>query len=231
MRVALHHHAQQIEYAEGVAWQEHYFLAMVAEKMSSADRLTAQDRILTCRHPPVFTLGKSGKADNLLVSKEVLQAEGIGYYPTSRGGDITYHGPGQIIVYPILDLERYFTDIHRYLRTLEEAVIRTLAHFGIAAGRIDGLTGVWVGDNKICAMGVKASRWIVMHGLALNVDPNLAYFRYIVPCNISDKGVTSMARELNTIPNEAVVQTRLLAELSAVFGFELVEANDDMLSA
>jgi lipoyl(octanoyl) transferase len=171
----------------------------------------------------VFTLGKSGKPENLLTSQDRLQEEGIGYYPTTRGGDITYHGPGQLVAYPIIDLENYFTDIHKYLRELEQAVIDTLADFGITAGRIEGLTGVWVGQRKICAMGVRASRWVVMHGIALNVAPDLAYFGYIIPCNIRDKGVTSLELELGqksiSSPGMQAVENVLLTRLAERFGF------------
>lgn len=212
-----------IEYGEGVALQELYFQRLLAEKAADADRKTAGDYLISLQHRHVFTLGKSGKPENLLVSAERLQQEGIGFYPTSRGGDITYHGPGQLVVYPILDLDRHFTDIHRYLRTLEEAVIRTLAEYGIKAGRSEGQTGVWIGDRKICAMGVKASRWIVMHGLALNVCPDLKYFRYIIPCNIDDKDVTSMERELGTAPALEAVEARLLYHLADLFHLHLQE--------
>lgn len=212
-----------IEYGAGVELQEHYFHKLLTEKATHPERKTAADYLIALQHEPVFTLGKSGKPENLLVSKERLQEEDIGFYPTSRGGDITYHGPGQLVVYPIFDLDRHFTDIHRYLRTLEEAVIRTLSEYGIKAGRSEGQTGVWIGDRKICAMGVKASRWIVMHGLALNINPNLTHFRYIVPCNIADKDVTSMERELGTIPLFQEVEERLLYHLADLFQLRLQE--------
>ena len=212
----------RLEYGEGVALQESIFRAMLAEKAANEANGTVADTLILLEHDPVFTLGKSGKSENLLVSFEQLKDEGISFYPTSRGGDITFHGPGQLIVYPIFDLDRHFTDIHRYLRTLEEAVIRTLADFGIEAGRSEGQTGVWVGDRKICAMGVKASRWVVMHGLALNVNPDLRYFRYIVPCNIADKDVTSIKRELGSVPSMKAVEERLLAHLADLFGLALI---------
>src|SRR5690606_8417798 len=151
--------------------------------------------------PHVYTLGKSGKPENLLLDTEGLQKKAATFYKINRGGDITYHGPGQIVGYPILDLDNFFTDIHLYLRTLEEAVIRTLALYGIEAGRYPGYTGVWLdADNararKICALGVRASRWVTMHGFAFNVNTDLSYFDNIVPCGIDDKDVTSMAREV-----------------------------------
>lgn len=212
-----------VEYGAGVQLQEHYFHQLLAEKAAHPERRTAADYLIALQHDPVFTLGKSGRPENLLVSQERLQEERIGFYPTSRGGDITYHGPGQLVVYPIFDLDRHFTDIHRYLRTLEEAVIRTLTEYGIAAGRSEGQTGVWIGDRKICAMGVKASRWIVMHGLALNIHTNLDHFRYIIPCNIADKEVTSMERELGLAPPFEEVEARLLHHLADLFHLHLQE--------
>lgn len=157
--------------------------------------------LIFCEHPHVYTLGKSGKPEHLLLDEQGLKEKNAVYYPINRGGDITYHGPGQIVSYPILDLDNFFTDIHLYLRTLEEAVILTLADFGLKAGRYEGYTGVWFdADNekarKICAMGVRCSRWVTMHGLAFNINTNLDYFKNIVPCGIDDKDVTSMQREL-----------------------------------
>ena len=155
------------------------------------------DHLIFVEHPPVFTLGKSGKEAHLLVDQARLQEEGIDYHPVNRGGDITYHGLGQIVGYPILDLDHYFTDIHKYLRYLEDVVIKTLAEYGLTAGRSDGETGVWLDAGtplarKICAMGVKASRWTTMHGFALNINTSLEHFGLIVPCGISDKPVTSL---------------------------------------
>ena len=157
--------------------------------------------LIFCEHPHVYTLGKSGKSENLLLDEAGLLEKQASFYPINRGGDITYHGPGQLVCYPILDLDNFFTDIHLYLRTLEEAVILTLADYGLTAGRYPGYTGVWFdADNerarKICALGVRCSRWVTMHGLALNVNPNLDYFGNIVPCGIDDKAVTSMQEEL-----------------------------------
>ncbi len=219
-------HWGTVEYGEALRRQEALHARLVERKVAVRDGLLNEDDdtpagyLILCRHPHVFTLGKSGKAENLLVSQEQLDKEGIGYYPTTRGGDITYHGPGQLVVYPIIDLENYFTDIHKYLRELEHAVIDTLADFGITAGRIEGLTGVWVGDRKICAMGVRASRWVVMHGIALNVEPDLAYFGYIIPCNIRDKGVTSIQQELGQSPGMEAVENVFLTRLGQRFGFE-----------
>lgn len=175
--------------------------------------------ILTVEHPPVFTLGKSGSAKNLLLAEDELAERGATFFRIDRGGDITFHGPGQQVVYPILDLDRFYTDIHRYLRELEEAVIRTAADFGVAAGRIDGRTGVWTGpdargpERKICAMGIRCSRWVTMHGLAFNVNTDLSFFSMIVPCGISDRGVTSLQQELGREIDFEAARTRLLAHL------------------
>jgi len=164
-------------------------------------QVVTKNHLLFVEHPHVYTLGKSGDENNLLVTNEVLAEKGVRFYPTNRGGDITYHGPGQLVGYPILDLDCFFTDIHKYLRLLEECIIATLADYGILAGRSKGETGVWLdaeGENprKICAMGIRTSRWVTMHGFALNVNTDLSFFDYIIPCGIRNKGVTSMQREL-----------------------------------
>jgi lipoyl(octanoyl) transferase len=176
----------------------------------------------------VFTLGKSGSIENLLVDEAQLKELNASYYPINRGGDITYHGEGQIVGYPILDLEQFFTDIHKYLRLLEEAIILTMADFGLKGERYEGFTGVWmeVADpkkaRKICAMGVRCSRWITMHGFALNVNTNLDYFKHIVPCGIDDKQVTSLARELGRQVSMEEVKMKLKGHLASLFGMELV---------
>jgi lipoyl(octanoyl) transferase len=183
--------------------------------------------LLFCQHPHVYTLGKSGKEDNLLVKTDELKGIGATYYHINRGGDITYHGPGQIVGYPIIDLENFFTDIHRYMRFLEEAVIQTIAEFGVNAGRIPGLTGVWLNhDNgesarKICALGVKTSRWVTMHGFALNVNTDLNYFSHIVPCGINDKEVTSLQKELGSEVDLKVVEEILKDKIAGMFGMNL----------
>ncbi|WBA41455.1 lipoyl(octanoyl) transferase LipB [Hymenobacter canadensis] len=184
--------------------------------------------LLLCEHPPVYTLGKSGKPEHLLLDEAGLATHGATFHRINRGGDITYHGPGQLVGYPILDLDNFFTDIHRYLRLLEEAIILTLADYGLRAGRIAGLTGVWFdfeegapNPRKICAMGVKCSRWVTMHGFALNVNTDLSYFGHIVPCGITDKAVTSMAQELGREVPLAEVSARLLPHLSRLFEAEL----------
>ncbi|PTM01178.1 MAG: lipoyl(octanoyl) transferase [Candidatus Arcticimaribacter sp.] len=185
---------------------------------------------LWVEHPPVITLGKSGAIDHLLLNEEQLRDRGIEYYKTNRGGDITFHGPGQVVGYPILDLENFFTDIHKYLRLLEEMVILTLKEYGLEGTRSPGETGVWldVGTpfaRKICAMGVKASRWVTMHGFAFNVNTDLAYFSYIVPCGIQGKGVTSLQAELKReIPLDEV-REKLSTHFQALFDAEFIRAN------
>jgi len=185
---------------------------------------------LWVEHPPVITLGKSGAIDHLLLNEEQLRDRGIEYYKTNRGGDITFHGPGQVVGYPILDLENFFTDIHKYLRLLEEMVILTLKEYGLEGTRSPGETGVWldVGTpfaRKICAMGVKASRWVTMHGFAFNVNTDLAYFSYIVPCGIQGKGVTSLQAELKREISLDEVREKLSTHFQALFEAEFIRAN------
>ena len=182
--------------------------------------------LIFCEHPHVYTLGKSGKAEHLLLDEQGLKEKNAVYYPVNRGGDITYHGPGQIVSYPILDLDNFFTDIHLYLRTLEEAIILTLAEYGLKAGRYPGYTGVWFdADNdkarKICTMGVRCSRWVTMHGLALNVNTNLDYFKNMIPCGIDDKDVTSMERELGRKVDINEVKKILTHHISVLFDMEI----------
>lgn len=177
-------------------------------------------------HPHVYTLGKSGKTDNLLLDEQGLKDKAATYYKINRGGDITYHGPGQLVGYPILDLDNFFTDIHLYLRKLEEAVILTLAHYGISAGRYPGYTGVWIdADNhkarKICALGVRCSRWVTMHGFAFNVNTDLGYFKNIIPCGIEDKDVTSVERELGKKEDMEEVKEILKSHICVLFNMDL----------
>jgi len=220
-----------IDYKQAWDLQEELLKTAVDCKISNRKNETAvmpQQHLLFCEHPHVYTLGKSGAFENLLLDEAHLQQIDAQFYKINRGGDITYHGPGQLVMYPILDLEQFFTDIHQYLRYLEEAVIRTLAEFQITAARYEGLTGVWIDADtprarKICAMGVKCSRWITMHGIALNVSPDLGYFGNIVPCGIQDKAVTSMAKELGREVSNTEVQKVLLREMSAVFNFSIQE--------
>ena len=179
--------------------------------------------LLLVEHPHVFTLGKHGDRAHLLADDDALAACGAACIPVDRGGDITYHGPGQLVAYPILDLDRVFTDIHRYLRELEETVIRTCADYGLAAGRVAGRTGVWVGpdargpERKVCALGIRCSRWVTMHGLALNLNTDLAYFDHIVPCGIADRSVTSLAAELGGPVDAAEAGRRFLGHFAERF--------------
>ncbi|MFM2315992.1 MAG: hypothetical protein RLZZ155_324 [Bacteroidota bacterium] len=219
-------------YKETWDFQEELFERNVQRKLQNrtegkADGEGTEDVLLFVEHPHVYTLGKSGDVFHLLVSEEKLKEIGATYYPINRGGDITYHGPGQIVGYPLLDLEHFFTDIHKYMRYLEEAIIRTIAHYGIVGGRIDGLTGVWLDIDdpkkarKIAALGVKCSRWLTMHGFAFNVNTDLNYFNYIVPCGITDKTVTSLSKELGREMDMNEVKHILLQELADVFQFEI----------
>lgn len=185
------------------------------------------NHLLFVEHPPVYTLGKSGKMEHVLISDREREEKGIEFYQTNRGGDITFHGPGQIVGYPIFDLEQFYTDIGRYLRDLEEVIIRTLAHYEIGAGRSLGETGVWIDadvkgrERKICAMGVRCSRWITMHGFAFNIDTNLDYFKHIVPCGIHAKGVTSLQQELGKRVDIEEVKEMLLKNFESVFQISL----------
>ena len=219
-----------IDYQEAWDFQEELFKATVDLKIlnrkGSTEKRTS-NHLLFCEHPHVYTLGKSGKASHLLLNEKELQDKNAIFYKINRGGDITYHGPGQIVAYPILDLEQFFTDIHKYMRLLEEAVIRTIAAYGLKGGRIDGMTGVWLDagttkERKICALGVKASRWVTMHGIGFNVNTDLDYFSNIVPCGIEDKAVTSMKKELGSALNMDEVKSILLQELKESFGFSVL---------
>lgn len=191
--------------------------------------LPTKHYLLFVEHPPVYTLGKSGKIENVLINEEKRQAQGIELFHTNRGGDITFHGPQQIVGYPILDLEKFYTDIGRYLRELEEVIILTLAEYGIIAGRSAGETGVWIdatvkgNERKICAMGVRCSRWVTMHGFALNVNTDLNYFNHIIPCGIPNKKVTSLKEELGSEIDVAEVKDKLKKNFSKVFNVSIVE--------
>lgn len=186
------------------------------------------NHLLFCEHNHVYTLGKSGSEENLLLHLGELGNQGIEFFKINRGGDITYHGPGQLTGYPILDLEQFFTDIHKYMRFLEDVIIKTCAHYGIDAGRIPGLTGVWVNwktpenGRKICALGVHMSRWITMHGFGLNVNTDLRYFDHIIPCGITDKGVTSIAHELGRTMDMNEVKSVVKTAFEDVFQVELL---------
>ena len=223
------------------AWdfQEALFTEVVEQKSANRklpeqERIATRDTLLFVEHPHVYTMGKSGDLGNLLADDERLKAIDAEFFRTNRGGDITYHGPGQLVGYPILDLDEYFTDIHRYLRTLEEVIIATLAEYGIHGDRSPGETGVWldVGSpfaRKICAMGVRASRWVTMHGWAFNLNTDLRYFEYIIPCGIKDKAVTSLQRELGRRVDEAEVKALVAGHFARLFEVDLADTAVDRL--
>ncbi|MEB2776886.1 lipoyl(octanoyl) transferase LipB [Algoriphagus sp. D3-2-R+10] len=224
----------QLDYQQAWDYQEELFAATVALKIKNRpllaeDQLPSNNYILFVEHPHVYTLGKSGKEENLLLDEDGLKNHHAQYYKINRGGDITYHGPGQLVGYPILDLDNFFTDIHKYLRLLEEAIILTLADYGVLAGRIDGLTGVWIdhieqsNPRKICAMGVKSSRWVTMHGFAFNVNTDLSYFGHIIPCGIDDKAVTSLHLELGGPVDMQEVKAKVKRHLIQLFEIENIE--------
>jgi lipoyl(octanoyl) transferase len=217
------------DYKETWDYQEVLFKEIVDIKIQNRKdntQLPTPNFLLYVEHPHVYTLGKSGDLSNLLLSEKQLAEKEATFYKINRGGDITYHGPGQIVGYPILDLENFFTDIHKYLRFLEEAIILTLAEYGLHGTRSEGKTGVWfdVGTpfaRKICAMGVRASRWVTMHGFALNVNANLGYFDNIVPCGIRGKAVTSMHVELGKEVNEQEVKEKIVKHFATLFEAEI----------
>jgi lipoyl(octanoyl) transferase len=224
-------HLGLIDYQEAWEYQEKLFkesvnLKIENRKVDDSQNIETSNYLLFCYHPHVYTLGKSGDEKNLLLNEAALKLKKATYYKINRGGDITYHGPGQIVGYPILDMDNFFTDIHKYLRLLEEAVILTLKDYQIDSGRIDGLTGVWIDYNnpakarKICALGVKTSRWVTMHGFAFNVNPDLNYFNNIIPCGITDKAVTSLAFELGSTPDISEVELKLKNHLFELFQME-----------
>lgn len=221
------------DYKETWDFQEEIFAKTVALKI--ANRNAAPDAqqitdnyLIFVEHPHVYTLGKSGELSHLLLDENGLKEKQATFYKINRGGDITYHGPGQLVGYPILDLDNFFTDIHKYLRLLEEAIILTLAEYGIIAGRIEGLTGVWLdhveqkNPRKICALGVKSSRWVTMHGFAFNVNSDIDYFNNIVPCGIPDKAVTSMHLELGRPVDPQEIKEKVKKHIVGLFEMELI---------
>ena len=230
-------HLGLVDYQQAWDYQERLFAEIIDLKIQNRKlpehlQQPTPNYLLFCQHPHVYTLGKSGKESHLLLDKEGLAKAEASYYKINRGGDITYHGPGQLVGYPLLDLENFFTDIHKYLRLLEEAVIQTLNEYDIEAGRIEGLTGVWIdfekqeNPRKICALGVKSSRWVTMHGFAFNVNSNLAYFRNIIPCGIDDKAVTSLEAELGyKVPMEEV-EAKVLRHIAILFNMKLSQQSD-----
>ncbi|MFY9310646.1 MAG: lipoyl(octanoyl) transferase LipB [Bacteroidia bacterium] len=231
----------RVDYKQAWDYQEKLFNEIVEIKMSNrkvaaaanaeADipTLRTPNYLLFCEHPHVYTLGNSGNKEHLLINEQQLGEKNATYYKINRGGDITYHGPGQIVGYPILDLDNFFTDIHKYLRYLEEMVIRALSEYGIESGRSKGETGVWLdADNplkarKICAMGVRASRWVTMHGFALNANVDLGYFGNIVPCGIADKAVTSLDKELGHKVDEKELKQKLKKHFADLFECRLAD--------
>lgn len=219
------------DYKSTWEYQEELFKDIVDLKIKNRREeldLPTSNYLLFVEHPHVYTLGKSGDLENLLLNEKQLEAKGATFYKINRGGDITYHGPGQIVGYPILDLENFFTDIHKYLRLLEESMILTLAEYGLESGRSEGETGVWLGvgtpfARKICAMGVRASRWVTMHGFALNVNVDLGYFDNIIPCGIRGKGVTSLNVELGVERvDEDEVKSKIIKHFTNLFEAEFV---------
>ena len=214
-----------IDYKDAWEIQKNLFksnLIVKSNNRKNNEYKPTKNHLLFCEHPHVYTLGKGGDLKNLLLDEKKLGDFGVNFYHIDRGGDITYHGPGQIVGYPILDLENFFTDIGRYLRYIEKSIILTLNDFGILGGVSDGETGVWINpgtpnSRKICAIGVKTSRWVTMHGFALNVNTDLSYFNNIIPCGIANKSVSSMEKELGVLVNISDVKKRLTHHLSSVF--------------
>lgn len=225
----------RISYQQAWDYQTEQQKAIIARKLANRDRKKAGQpleatghRLIFCEHPPVYTLGKSGSLDHLLLDEAGLQEKGFEFFKINRGGGITYHGPGQVVGYPLFDLDEFFTDVHRYVRYLEEVIIRTLADYGLEGKRVEGYTGVWLEgtqvlpERKICAIGVHLSRWVTLHGFAFNINTDLSHFNNIVPCGIADdnKAVTSLSVELgHEIPMEEVKE-RLKYHFAQLFEFE-----------
>ena len=224
-----------IPYREAWDYQESLFDRIVSQKQknrSKNEAMPTDNYLLFCEHPHVYTLGKSGKDSNLLINEEFLKSKGASLFRINRGGDITYHGPGQLVAYPILDLDNFKISIKDYIAMLEEVVIATLSEFGISAGRLEGATGVWLDpDNnvrarKICAIGVRTSHWVSMHGFALNLSTDLSFFEYIVPCGIAGKSVTSLETESGSRVDVDKVKVKLLNNFGGVFGMEITSEDD-----
>ncbi|MBL6594775.1 MAG: lipoyl(octanoyl) transferase LipB [Flavobacteriales bacterium] len=221
-----------IDYKQCWDYQTKLFDASVQLKIKNRkfpeNRVSTKNHLIFCEHPHVYTLGKSGDLKNLLIDGPKRKEKNISFYKINRGGDITYHGPGQLVVYPILDLDYFFSDIHKYLRLLEESVILTLADYGVTGQRLDGFTGVWVDaeketPRKICAIGVKCSRWVTMHGIGFNINSNLDYFKHIVPCGIEDKSVTSLQKEINQKIDMKELKLRFKKNFKILFGINWVD--------
>jgi lipoyl(octanoyl) transferase len=222
-----------IDYKEAWDIQEKIFAEVVERKLANREKPDDEKQemlhqLIFCEHPHVYTLGKSGSEEHLLLNNDGLKEKNASFYKINRGGDITYHGPGQLVVYPIFDLDEFFTDIHKYLRYLEEAVILTLREYGVEGERYDGLTGVWLqpGDalraRKICAIGVKCSRWVTMHGIGFNINTSLDYFSNIIPCGINDKQVTSLQKETGKEIDMSELKSKLKTNLANIFDFDFV---------
>ena len=222
-----------IEYKQAWDLQEQLLQSIVEQKtknrnLAIGEQTSTNNYLIFCEHPHVYTLGKSGHEDYLLLNEQQLQEKNATYFRINRGGDITYHGPGQLVGYPIIDLDNFFTDIHKYLRYLEEVIILTLSEFGLKGERFDGYTGVWLDagikskERKICAMGVRCSRWVTMHGFALNINSDLSYFGNIVPCGIPDKAVTSLEKELGEKVNPEKVKQLVKHYFEKVFSCSIL---------
>lgn len=221
-----------MDYKDCWNYQEELFNSIVQQKTANRDlpvekQVPTKNYLLFVEHQHVYTLGKSGDEKNLLVNNSQLQQKQATFYKINRGGDITYHGPGQLVAYPILDLDNFFTDIHKYLRLLEETIIKTLAEYGINSGRSKGETGVWLDEGKptarkICAFGVRCSRWVTMHGWGFNVNADLDYFNNIIPCGINDKAVTSLHSELGKKVNMNEIKEKLKKNFSEIFDAQLL---------
>lgn len=239
MRKLFFEDLKTIEY--GTAWElQEYLLktgndAKIKLSKEPHSQIKIPNYLLMCQHPHVYTLGKHGDAQNLLLNSDNLRKKNIAFYKTNRGGDITYHGPGQLVAYPILDLEQFFTDIRKYIDLLEESIIHTIAEYGIKGERLQGSTGVWISPNaqkarKICAIGIRCRRWITIHGLALNINTNLEYFKNIIPCGIANKGVTSMEQELGEPVDEKEVAQIFCQKFASIFKAELITNNNSLIN-
>jgi lipoyl(octanoyl) transferase len=218
-----------LEYEDALKYQLKLFDEIISNKIRNRrnkTKIQTKNHLVFVEHNSVYTLGKSGEINNLLINQQDLDNKKIKFYKTNRGGDITYHGPGQIVCYPILDLDNFFTDIHKYLRFLEETVILTLQNYGIKGNRSENETGVWLDPNssdarKICALGVKASRWVTMHGLALNVNNDLSFFNHIIPCGIKNKSITSISKECKKNIDMELVKEKIINNFLKVFSAKL----------
>ncbi len=220
-----------VPYSKAWEYQEKLFSKIVDNKKKSHKNMAKSisiNHLIFCEHPHVLTLGKSGNISNLTTSMQKLNTQNVEFVKSNRGGDITYHGPGQIVSYPIFDLDQFFTDIHLYMRSLEEVVIRTIREYGLKGERLNNATGVWLdvakNPRKICALGVRSSRWVTMHGFALNVNTDLSYYKLIIPCGISKKDVTSLESELNKKIDLEEVKTKIKYHFANVFNFKYIKS-------